>query len=70
MCMGALKARSYETRPQPARRAGTRASLLYKAEKPSVRLTVTPLTQLPLHGSTWDLVCIELWYLACEHTFK
>ena len=27
--MGALKARSYETRPQPARRVGTRASILY-----------------------------------------
>ena len=27
MCMGALKAQSYETRPQPARRAGTRASI-------------------------------------------
>ena len=26
--MGALKVRSYETRPQPARRAGTRASML------------------------------------------
>ena len=51
-------------------RAGTLASLLYKAEKPSVRLSVTPLTQLPLHGSMWDLVCVELWSLACKRTFK
>ena len=40
-------------------RAGTLASLLYKAEKPSVRpsvcLTVSPVTQLCLHGSTWNL---------------
>ena len=36
-------------------RAGTLASLLYKAKKPSVRLTVTPLTQSSLHDSKWDL---------------
>ena len=41
-------------------RAGTFASLLYKAEKPSVRLSVclsavSPVTQLCLHVSTWDL---------------
>ena len=45
-------------------RAGTFASLLYKAEKPSVCLSVclsvTSLTRLPLHGSKWDLVYAEL----------
>ena len=45
-------------------RAGTLASLLYKAEKPSVRLSVclsvTSLTRLPLHGSKWDLVYAQL----------
>ena len=30
-------------------RAGTLASLLYKAEKPSVRLTVTPVSQQCQH---------------------
>ena len=55
-------------------RAGTLASLLYKAKKPSVRpsvcLTVTPLTQLSLHGSTWDLAYVQLWSLACQRTFQ
>ena len=45
-------------------RAGTLASLLYKAEKPSVRLsvclTVTPIAQWFVRGSTWDLVYVEL----------
>ena len=41
-------------------RAGTLASLLYKAEMTSVRLSVclsavSPVTQLCLHVSTWDL---------------
>ena len=47
--------------------------LLYKAEKPSVRLsvclTVTPIAQWFMRGSTWDLVYIELWSLACECVF-
>ena len=43
--------------------------VLYKAEKPSVCLTVTPITQSSLHGSTWDLVCVELLSLACEACF-
>ena len=37
-------------------RAGTLASLLYKAEKPSVRLTVTPLSQQCQHRSKRDLL--------------
>ena len=37
-------------------RAGTLASLLYKAEKPSVRLTVTPLSQQCQHRSKPDLL--------------
>ena len=36
--MRAPKARLYETRPSLHDRAGTLASLLYKAEKPSVRI--------------------------------
>ena len=55
-------------------RAGTLASLLYKAEmtsvRPSVRLTVTPVTGLSMHGSTWHLVHVQLWSLACECMFK
>ena len=55
-------------------RAGTLASLLYKAEKPSVclsiRLTVMPLTKSSLHGLTWDLAYVQLWSLACQHTFQ
>ena len=51
-------------------RAGTLASLLYKAEKPSVRPSVTPLTQSSLHGSMWDLASVEVWFLACERMFK
>ena len=37
-------------------RAGTLASLLYKAEKPSVRLTVTPVSQQSQHRSKPDLL--------------
>ena len=55
-------------------RAGTLASLLYKAVCLSVRLsvclTVTPVTQSFLHGSMQDLVCVKLWSLACERTFQ
>ena len=65
-------------------RAGTlaSASLLYKAEKPSVCpsvclsvcpsvcLSVTSLTWLPLHRTTWDLVYAQLWSLACVCTLK
>ena len=44
-------------------RAGTLASLLYKAEKPSVRLsvclTVTPVSQLCQHGLKRDLLEME-----------
>ena len=54
-------------------RAGTLASLLYKAEmtsvRPSVCLTVTPIAQWFLRGWTWNLAYVELWYLACECTF-
>ena len=51
-------------------RAGKLASLLYKAEMTSVRLTVTSIAQWFLHGLTWDLVCVQLWSLACECMFK
>ena len=48
--------------------------LLYKAEMTSVRLsvclTVTSIAQWFLRGSTWDLVCVQLWSLACECMFK
>ena len=37
-------------------------NLLYKAEMTSVRLTVTSIAQWFLHGSTWDLVCVQLWF--------
>ena len=37
-------------------RAGTFASLLYKAEKPSVRLTVTPVSQPYMHRLKPDLL--------------
>ena len=37
-------------------RAGTLASLLYKAEKPSVRLTVTPVSKQCQHRSKRDLL--------------
>ena len=54
-------------------RAGTLASLLYKAEMTSVRLsvclTVTSIAQWFMRGSTWDLVYVELCYLACECMF-
>ena len=60
-------------RPTPCT-AGTLASLLYKAEMTSVRLsvclTVTLIAQWFLHGSTWNLVCVQLWSLACECTFQ
>ena len=36
-------------------RAGTLASLLYKAEKPSVCLSVTPISQQCQHQSKRDL---------------
>ena len=41
-------------------RAGTLASLLYKAEMTSVHLTVTPIAQWFMRGSTWGLVYVEL----------
>ena len=54
-------------------RAGTLTSLLYKAEMTSVRLsvclTITPIAQWFMRGSTWDLVYVGLWYLACECMF-
>ena len=37
-------------------RAGTLASLLYKAEKPSVCLTVTPISQPCLQLLKWGLL--------------
>ena len=44
-------------------------NLLYKAEMTSVRLTVTSIAQWFMRGSTWYLVYVELWYLACECMF-
>ena len=44
--------------------------LLYKAEIMSVCLSVMLVTQLSLHGSMCDLVCVELLSLACEHMLK
>ena len=35
----------------------------------SVCLTVTPIAQWFMRGSTWDLVYVELWSLACECMF-
>ena len=40
-------------------RAGRLASLLYKAEKPSVCLTVTPVSQPCQHGLKRDLLEME-----------
>ena len=52
-------------------RAGTLASLLYKAEMTSVCLAaVTSVTRSSVHGSTWDFAYVELRSLARECMFK
>ena len=41
--------------------------LLYRNDVcPSVRLIITSIAQWFMRGLTWDLVYVELWYLACE----
>ena len=49
--------------------------LLYKAEMTSVCLSVCLsavmlIAQWFMHGWTWDLVCVQLWPLTRECTFK
>ena len=56
-------------RPTPCTTVQVHLLVNYKAEMTSVCLTVTPIAQWFMRGSTWDLVYVELWSLACECIF-